>query len=38
VQPSHPHIFTENTFGDYFVSLDTYEKNYSEQLDFLVLR
>ena len=37
VQPLRvAYIFKENTFGDYFVSLDTYEKNYTEQLDFLV--
>jgi putative ABC transport system permease protein len=27
------YIFDENTFGDYYISLATYEKNYSEQLD-----
>jgi putative ABC transport system permease protein len=27
------YIFKENTFGDYYISLDTYEKNYTDQLD-----
>jgi len=31
------YIYKANTFGDYFISLKTYEKNFSEQLDFLIL-
>ena len=31
------YIYKENTFGDYFISLTTYEKNFTEQLDFLIL-
>jgi putative ABC transport system permease protein len=30
-------IYKANTFGDYFISLKTYEKNYTDQLDFLIL-
>jgi putative ABC transport system permease protein len=31
------YIYKANTFGDYFISLKTYEKNFNEQLDFLIL-
>jgi putative ABC transport system permease protein len=31
------YIYKANTFGDYFISLKTYEKNFTEQLDFLIL-
>ena len=31
------YIYKANTFGDYFISLKTFEKNYDEQLDFLIL-
>jgi putative ABC transport system permease protein len=31
------YIYKANTFGDYFISLKTYEKNFSDQLDFLIL-
>ena len=31
------YIYKANTFGDYFISLSTYEKNFTEQLDFLIL-
>ena len=27
------YIFEENTFGDYYISLGTYEQNYVDQLD-----
>jgi len=30
------YIYKSNTFGDYFISLKTYEKNVSDQLDFLI--
>ena len=30
-------IYKANTFGDYFISLKTYEKNFTDQLDFLIL-
>ena len=31
------YIYKANTFGDYFISLKTYEKNFTDQLDFLIL-
>jgi len=31
------YIYKANTFGDYFVSLKTFEKNFDQQLDFLIL-
>ena len=31
------YIYKANTFGDYFISLKTYEKNVTDQLDFLIL-
>lgn len=31
------YIYKSNTFGDYFISLKTYEKNFPDQLDFLIL-
>jgi putative ABC transport system permease protein len=31
------YIFDRNVFGDYWISLDTYEQNYPEQLDFIVM-
>ena len=31
------YIYKANTFGDYFISLSTYEKNFTDQLDFLIL-
>jgi putative ABC transport system permease protein len=31
------YIYKSNTFGDYFISLKTYEKNFTDQLDFLIL-
>jgi putative ABC transport system permease protein len=31
------YIYKANTFGDYFIGLNTYEKNFTEQLDFLIL-
>jgi putative ABC transport system permease protein len=31
------YIYKANTFGDYFIGLKTYEKNFTDQLDFLVL-
>jgi putative ABC transport system permease protein len=30
------HIYTENVWGDYFMSTAEYDKNYTESLDFLV--
>jgi putative ABC transport system permease protein len=30
------YIYKSNTFGDYFISLKTYEKNFTDQLDFLI--
>jgi putative ABC transport system permease protein len=30
------YIYKSNTFGDYFMSLETYEKNFADQLDFLI--
>ncbi len=30
-------IYKANTFGDYFISLSTYKKNFQQQLDFLIL-
>ena len=31
------YIYKSNTFGDYFISLKTYEKNFTDQLDFIIL-
>jgi putative ABC transport system permease protein len=31
------YIYKANTFGDYFISLKTFEKNFTDQLDFLIL-
>ena len=31
------YIYKANTFGDYFISLSTFERNFKQQLDFLIL-
>jgi putative ABC transport system permease protein len=31
------YIYKANTFGDYFIGLNTFEKNVADQLDFLIL-